>query len=196
MSNCVTNRRARTEPLPGKTAARSYYAGFSEVPMARHYSYRVDHDLGFAPHIEGRLCTVCGCKRTTIERWAKKGSWIVGIGGKGTGKTDALIYAMKVEKTPSYRAFRKAHPAHASYLSGCGIPRGAPVLLSTHFYYFGDHAQFLPPELSHLIHTTQGCKRLSDDDIASLNDLVLSGYRCGAHGRPNNRILKSLRSGG
>src|SRR5258705_13245902 len=26
----------------------------------RHYVYRVDHDLGFAPHISGNLCTVCG----------------------------------------------------------------------------------------------------------------------------------------
>ena len=192
MSNCVTSRPTRAEPLPGQTATRSYRAGLPEVPKARHYSYRVDHDLGFAPHIEGRLCTVCGCKESTIERWATAGSWIVGIGGKGTGRTDALIYAMKVEETPSYRDFRKVHPAHASYLSGRGIPRDATVLLSTHFYYFGDQAQPLPPELSHIIHATQGCKRLSESDIASLNDKVLSGYRCGAHGKPNNRVLKSL----
>jgi len=194
VSNCVTGRRSRAESLPGQTAARPCHAGPPDVPKARHYSYRVDHDLGFAPHIAGRLCTLCGCKKTTIERWAKAGSWIVGIGGKGTGKNDALIYAMKVEETPSYRDFRKAHPADASYLSGHGIPRDAPVLLSTHFYYFGNQARLLPPDLSHIIHTTQGCKRLSNKDIASLNELVLSGYRCGAHGKPNNRILKSLRA--
>ena len=190
MGNCVTDRRSRAESLSGQTTAGTYHARLPEVPKARHYSYRVDHDLGFAPRIEGRLCTVCGCKVTTIERWAKAGSWIVGIGGKGTGRTNALIYAMKVEQTPSYQDFRKTHPANASYLSGRGIPSDAPVLVSTHFYYFGDHAQLLPPELSHIIHTTQGCKRLSENDIASLNELVLSAYRCGAHGKPNNRILK------
>ncbi len=101
---------------------------------------------------------------------------------------------MKVEETLSYRDFRKVHPAHASYLSGRGIPRDASVLLSTHFYYFGDQAQLLPRELPHVIHSTQGCKRLSEKDIASLNELMLSGYRCGAHGKPNNRILESLRA--
>ena len=190
MSNCVMTRRSHASPSPGHPTATSHQAGHAHKPKARHYSYRVDHDLGFAPHIEGKLCTVCGCKKTTIERWATAGSWIVGTGGKGTGKTDALIYAMKVEETLSYSAFRKTYSAHASYLAGRGIPRYAPVLVSTHFYYFGDHARPLPPELSHVIHTTQGCKRLSDGDIRLLNELVLSAYRCGAFGKPNNRAMK------
>ena len=191
MVNCVTNRRPPAGPPSSSTDAKSHHAGVLKAPKARHYSYRIDHDLGFAPHIEGRLCTLCGCKDTTIERWANAGSWIVGIGGKGTGKADALIYAMQVEETPSYRDFRKAHPKQASYLSSLGLPNDAPVLKSTHFYYFGDQAKPLPPELSHIIHGTEGCKRLSDNDIALLNELVLSGYRCGAHGKPNNRDLKS-----
>src|SRR5437588_13064727 len=72
----------------------------------KHYSYRVDHDLGFAPHISGRVCTVCGCKSTTVEKWATAGSWVIGIGGRGTGKPNKLIYAMQVTATPSYQELR------------------------------------------------------------------------------------------
>jgi len=39
--------------------------------VPKHHSYRVDHDLGFAPHVDGALCTVGGCKTTTVERWAE-----------------------------------------------------------------------------------------------------------------------------
>jgi hypothetical protein len=155
----------------------------------KNYSYRVDHDRGFAPHIYRGMSTVCGCKDTTIERWARAGSWVVGTGGKGTGKLDKLIYAMKVEDAQPYGKFKKMHPAAAAYLSDHGILPDAPVLISTHFYYFGDNAKLLPPELSHLVHSTQGCKKISDSDITLLNKLVLRHYRCGAHGKPNNPKL-------
>ena len=154
--------------------------------MIRHYSYRMDHDLGFAPHIAHGLCSVCGCKATTVERWVTPGSWVVGIGGQGTGKPDKLIYAMKVKENPSYSVFKKRYPRVASYLSHHSISASAPVLLSRHFFYFGDHARSLPPKLSHIVQATQGCKRLSDDDIALLQSLVLKNTQPGIHGRPNN----------
>jgi hypothetical protein len=156
--------------------------------MPPHYSYRVDHDLGFAPHIARGLCTVCGCKATTIERWARPGSWVVGIGGNGTGKPDTLLYAMKVEERHSYAQFMQERPARASYLEGHGIGPEAPVLVSRHFFFFGDRARPLPSALKHLIHPTQGCKRLSDEDIGLLNKYVLSGLRPGRYGHPNNAL--------
>ena len=162
--------------------------------MPPHYSYRVDHDLGFAPHIARGLCTVCGCKATTIERWAKVGSWVVGIGGEGTGKPDSLIYAMKVEATPSYRQFKKANPRGASYLSGQGIPLDAPVLVSRQFFYFGHNAPPLPQQLSKIIHPTQGCKGLSDHDIALLEQLVLNKFSPGVRGKPNNGLPSQCNS--
>jgi len=180
MSHCFADRGLRSH------LSSPSCPGSRKLSRPRHYSYRVDHDLGFAPHVEGNFCTVCGCKTTTIERWAKKGSWVVGIGGRGTGKTDALIYAMKVEKTPSYRRFQASHGTRAAYLAGHQIAADAPVLCSTHFYYFGDHAPTLPPTLSRIIHTTQGCKRISDRDIVRLQKLVLNHYRPGKHGEPNN----------
>jgi hypothetical protein len=154
--------------------------------MAKHYLYRMDHDTGSAPHVSENVCILCGCKTTTVEKWAKEGSWVVGIGGNRTGKPNKLIYAMKVEETPSYRDFKRAHPARASHLPRRNIPGESPVLVSRHFFYFGDEAQNLPPKLSHIIHRTQGCKRLSDRDIALLNDLVLGRSRPGRYGKPNN----------
>jgi hypothetical protein len=156
--------------------------------MPRHYSYRVDHDLGFAPHIARGVCTLCGCKTTTIEKWAEPGSWIVGIGGNGTGRPNALIYAMEVEETPSYAQFSREHCARAAYLDGRGVPPEAAVLVSRHFFFFGDRARRLPPKLTCLVHPTQGCKRLSDEDIALLNKHVLGRLRPGKYGKPNNAL--------
>ena len=89
--------------------------------MQRHYIYRIDHDLGFAPHIDNEFCILCGCKTTTVEKWAKNGSWIIGIGGKGTGKNDLLIYAMKVEETTTYYEFKKSNPSQSAYLKNHNI---------------------------------------------------------------------------
>ena len=66
--------------------------------MAKNYVYRMHHDTGFAPNVEGRICSLCGCKVTTIEKWAREGSWIIGIGGDQTTKSDMLIYMMAVEE--------------------------------------------------------------------------------------------------
>lgn len=159
--------------------------------MPKHYSYRVDHDLGFAPHTEGKLCTVCGCKDTTIEKWAEVGSWVIGIGGNNTGKPNTLLYAMKVESKPAYGDFQQTHPDHAAYLEGHGISPDAPVLVSRNFYYFGDNAKPLPPELVHIIQPTQGCKKVSDGDVVLLCGLVLSHYAAGIHGKPNNETQKA-----
>lgn len=155
--------------------------------MPSHYIYRVDHDLGFAPRATRDLCTLCGCKTSTVERWAKLGSWIVGIGGNGTGMANRLIYAMQVASTPTYDEFRQTHPRDSAYLRPYGPKTDAPVLVANHFYYFGNNAQQIPPQLAHIIHPTQGCKRLSDQDITLLKGLVLSHFVPGLHGEPNNQ---------
>jgi Nucleotide modification associated domain 2 len=160
--------------------------------MARHYSYRADHDLGFAPHIWRCVATVCGCKVSTIERWAEVGSWIVGIGGNGTGKPNQLLYAMQVTATPKYCEFREQHQANAAYLSSHPIEDEAHVLVSHgKFYYFGDQAVSLPTKLSNIIHPTQGCKRLSDEDVTHLIRF-LGNLKPGKHGEPNNAPHKPI----
>ena len=159
--------------------------------MARHYSYRVDHDLGFAPHLWRNVATVCGCKVTTVERWAEVGSWIVGTGGKGTRQPNRLIYAMKVTGAPSYGQFRAEHPANAAYLSPFPIPTEARVLVSRgEFYYFGVNALSLPSDLANIVHPVQGCKRLTDQDIERLTHF-LGRLKRGKHGTPNNGFQQS-----
>jgi hypothetical protein len=158
----------------------------SRANKPKHYSYRVDHDLGFAPHISGRVCTLCGCKSTTIEKWATAGSWVIGIGGRGTGKPNKLIYAMQVTTTQSYNELRRSRPSAAAYLRPHRIPEDARVLLSDHFYYFGDNAQTIPQSLTHIIHPAQGCRRLSDQDIEKVCRLILDRFGIGRHGTPNN----------
>lgn len=158
---------------------------------AKHYSYRMDHDTGFAPHTQSGVCTLCGCKTTSIERWAKAGSWVVGIGGNNTGKPNMLIYAMRVKEALPFREFRKRYRKQASYYDKHKNKTSpdAPILVADHFYYFGDRARCLPDlpdKLSNVIHRGRGCKLLTDDDIALLNKRILCRYACGERGDPNN----------
>jgi hypothetical protein len=156
--------------------------------MPKHYVYRVDHDLGFAPHVEGGICTVCGCKSTSVERWATMGSFVVGLGGLGTRHPDAIIYAMRVEATPTLGEFIKRYPRRSRYLINIGISLDAPVLFSRNYYYFGDHAVALPRSLRHIIFDRQGCKKLTEDDVLSLERFLSRRYSIGRHGRPNNAL--------
>src|SRR2546422_2833130 len=88
------------------TARRSTRAlARREICMAKHYVYRMDHDTGFAPHVSENICTLCGCKTTTVEAWAEPGSWVIGIGGRGKSRPDALIYAMRGESKPTLPEF-------------------------------------------------------------------------------------------
>jgi len=159
--------------------------------MAKNYVYRMDRDTGFAPHIESdNFCSLTGCKDTTVEVWAKKDSWIIGIGGEGTGRPDKLIYAMKVKENVSYEHFRN-YPKESKYLDEwyavCGARPRSNVLISSEFYYFGDKAIDLPTQLKHIVWNRQGCRCVSDQDVNELKKhLTDKGYRYGKLGEPNN----------
>jgi hypothetical protein len=154
-----------------------------EREMPRHYVYRMDHDTGFAPNTDYGVCTLGGCKVTTVERWADKGGWVIGIGGNGTGRPNKLIYAMEVEEGLPYSEFKEKYPRKSRYLSGKPVPK---VLVSRRFYYFGDMAIDLPEELQHLVINRQGCKRVSDEDVAKLAAYLAAQYEFGRIGKPNN----------
>ena len=158
----------------------------SSTKMSKHYIYRLDHDLGFAPNAGYGICTLCGCKTHSIEAWAKPGSWVIGIGGIGTGQRDRLIYAMQVEQVMSYAEFEARYPQKSSYLEGRSIDPAANVLFSRRFYYFGDKAFDLPEELQHIIIHGRGCKLVSDEDAATLEKYLAKQYKYGKHGKPNN----------
>jgi hypothetical protein len=160
--------------------------------MAKHYVYRMDHDTGFAPHVARSICTLCGCKTTTVEAWAEPGSWIIGIGGKGTGKPDALIYALKVKANPTVAEFKRQSPRRAAYLAGKSVSPVSKILVSHHFYYLGNNAVSLRSDLEHLIIRAQGCKKVSENDVERLDGYLAKRFGLGMHGRPNNssRVLQ------
>lgn len=155
-----------------------------EIP--KHYIYRVDHDRGFAPNVDHGICTLCGCKISSIESWAQQGSWVIGIGGNGTGKPNKLIYTMEVEQVLPYANFRARYRRKSTYLRGKRVSPAANVLLSRKFYYFGDRAVDLPKELQHIVIHGRGCKLVLDEDIARLSKYLRRGYTYGKYGRPNN----------
>ena len=152
--------------------------------MVRNYVYRVDHDIGFAPNVDQAICTLSGCKTNTVERWAKKGSWVIGIGGKKTGKSDKLIYVMEVDKNLLFEDFKRIYPIRSRYLSPENA--GTNVLISKKFYYFGDQAIDLPQDLRHIIWDRQGCKGVSDEDAQRLKGFLSKRYRPGKLGNHNN----------
>lgn len=166
------------------SATRSARQG---VDSAKHYVYRMDHDTGFAPHVARGLCTLCGCKSTTVEAWAKPGSWVIGIGGKGTGKPDALVYALKVDAAPMLADFSRTSPRRAAYLAKKSLKPSAKILVGRHFYYLGTKAVPLPPYLRHLVIRAQGYKVAEDGDVARLDAYLAERFGRGAHGVPNNR---------
>jgi ribosomal protein S18 acetylase RimI-like enzyme len=93
---------------------------------------------------------------------------------------------MRVDSTPTYSEFSISSPKQAAYLKGHGIRADAPVLVSRFFFYFGDQAQPLPQRLQHIVHTTQGCKRISDEDAESLQCYLKERFEPGKLGSPNN----------
>ena len=154
--------------------------------MPKHYIYRIDHDEGFAPNVDFGICTLCGCKKTTVEKWAQEGSWVVGVGGNNTGKPHKLICAMEVEKVLPFSEFRARYIRKSVYLRAKRIAPEANVLISRKFYYFGDKAIDFPNDLQHIIIRGRGCQRVSDRDIATLNKYLKSRYAYGKLGSANN----------
>lgn len=155
--------------------------------MTKNYVYRMDHDTGSAPRIENdTFCFLSGCKMNTIESWAQKGGWVMGIGGNGTHKPDKLIYAMKVDRNIIMPKFLKKFPEFSNHL----INKDAPnVLVAKEFYYLGDKAVQLPIELSHLVIHTQGCKStaFTGNNVKVLRAFLnKKGIKPGKSGNPNN----------
>lgn len=148
------------------------------------------HDRGFAPNIKYGICTLSGCKndksgrKKNIEESATKGSWVIGIGGKNTGKSNKLIYAMEVEENLGYLQFQERFPKKGKYL----LPEdaGTNVLISRKFYYFGDNAIDLPENLKCIVYNGRNCKLVSDGNISKLEKYLGERYSYGTWGNPCN----------
>lgn len=155
--------------------------------MIKNYAYRMDHDTGFAPNTSRKVCSLCGCKTMSVEKWAVKKSWILGFGGAGTGKPDRLIYMMQVNEVLSYREFSQRHPAKSAYLDRVPSRESLRILISGRFFYFGDQAISLPPDMARIIPRGRSPKCVQEEDIvALLKHIDNLGFRDGVIGEPNN----------
>jgi hypothetical protein len=162
--------------------------------MGKNYVYRMTHDTGFAPNTSFGICSLTGCKnsktekRRNIEELAERGSWVIGIGGKGTNRPDKLLYAMEVESNLSLAKFKEKYPGKSRYLKG-NLP-GKRVLVSRKFHYFGKNAIDIPRELKHIIIARLGFKNVLDADIEKLKSHLSKKYDYGVHGAPNTPEAK------
>ena len=151
----------------------------------------MDHDTGFAPNIEYEICTLSGCKNNTIEKWATKDSWVIGIGGNNTCRSNKIIYAMEVDENLPYNQFKKKYPnKHEEYLrqmTEYKNKHGKRVLVSKKFYYFGNDAKDIPKSLEDILWNRCGCKLVSDEDINKLKKCLLEKYSYGKLGNPCNK---------
>jgi hypothetical protein len=151
--------------------------------MLKHYAYTIDHDTGYAPNVDYGICTLCGCKRRSIEPHASKDSLVFGFGGNQTGWPGLLIYAMCVDASLTIREFRSRYPGKSRYLGRGGphLRASAPVLLSRRYFYFGDRAFELPKKLRYLVFRGRGCKLVPETDASRLWQHIRK--RAGAFGR-------------
>lgn len=65
---------------------------------------------------------------------------------------------------------------------------GDNVLISEHFYYFGDQAPKIPNELSEICHTTQGQKKITDQLAIDAVNWIEQNFKLGINGDPLNWI--------
>lgn len=72
--------------------------------MSRVYVYVVDRDFGFAPNPYHGICTLATCK-PAIRRTAKKGDWVIGVGGSRLKATGRCIFAMQVSEKISFNDY-------------------------------------------------------------------------------------------
>ncbi len=127
------------------------------------YSYVVEHDNGFAPNPYFNVCSLAHCKfgkkRKNIVEMANVDDWIIGTGGSssrsaGKGK---LVYAMRVDEKLSLKEYYKdkrfnsKKPNNSSFENSRGDNKSKFkndiqrfVLLSSHYYYFGNKAVKIP----------------------------------------------------
>ncbi|MBN1763539.1 MAG: hypothetical protein JW878_10800 [Methanomicrobia archaeon] len=146
------------------------------------------------PNTNFGICSLTGCKNSksgkkrNVEELAEPGSWVIGIGGKGTNRPDKLIYAMEVESNLSLDQFREKYPGKSEYLKS--HTPGSNVLVSRKFYYFGENAIDVPNELNHIIKRIEGFWYISDEDIKRLKNHLSKEYNYGVHGNTNNPEAK------
>ncbi|MDD5702591.1 MAG: hypothetical protein PHU23_11155 [Dehalococcoidales bacterium] len=68
------------------------------------YVYVVDRDFGFAPNPFHGYCTLATCK-PGIRKVARKGDWVMGVGGTRMRATGKCIYLMRVTEILTFDTY-------------------------------------------------------------------------------------------
>lgn len=72
----------------------------------KYFSYRLDHDYGFAPNPFYGYCTLANCMpKIRSNPNLEIGDWIIGLGSKKLGNEQHLIYLMKVQEKLSFQEY-------------------------------------------------------------------------------------------
>ncbi len=69
-----------------------------------YYSYIVRRDYGFAPNPFGKYCTLATCKQD-IRKRAEINDWIFGTGSAEYGKSNHLIFILKVTEKMTFQEY-------------------------------------------------------------------------------------------
>ncbi|MBO6724857.1 MAG: hypothetical protein JJ911_04240 [Rhizobiaceae bacterium] len=69
--------------------------------MSSLFSYVVEHDMGFAPHPFGRICSLANCK-PQIRMAATVGDYVIGTGSAQDKMAGRLIYWMLIDEVVSF----------------------------------------------------------------------------------------------
>ena len=176
----------------------------------KFFSYVVEHDTGEAPNPYFGCCTLCLCKfreeptkpRNIVEL-ANEGDWIIGTGGANSKKSAGngkLVYAMRVDRKVTLAEYY-ADPAYAckkpSQNSRFARQRGDNkrpknsferkkrfVLISKHFYYFGDKAKAIPSSKRRQFEKKGVGFRYLNEKCAGWFENWIKRFKRGRHGEP------------
>lgn len=166
--------------------------------MPKLFSYVVDHDYGYAPNPYDGYCTLAQCmygkNSKNITDKAEPGDWVVGTGGvkevsAGHGK---IIYVMRLDEKISLASYYldPRFKGRSDNLSRDRKNKNRNVLISKHFYYFGNNAieiSKIPREfLKHPLEK-KGPRYRADFDprfIKQFTSWLEKNYRIGMHGSP------------
>ncbi|WP_348772430.1 hypothetical protein [Pseudoalteromonas luteoviolacea] len=153
------------------------------------FSYVVANDYGFAPNPYGGVLTLATCK-PVIRRTARVGDIIVGLGSKRTVGNDKLVYAGIISEIVTMKEygeserFAKKRPENMKsgdciyYWDESGVKQranpvhgkndierdtgGKNVLICNKYWYFGNKAQQVSPEILNAIKIVRGHRRCRD----------------------------------
>ncbi len=178
----------------------------------RLWSYVVAHDTGFAPNPDGRHCTLACCK-PVIRKCAAPGDWIVGTHSVKIGR-GLVCYAMRVDRVILLNAYWQLkefqnRKDNIYYLTNKGYRqkqnkyhdrtqmdrdlKSRRVLISKHFWYFGNKDIALPKSLNEVIAKRGHKSQFSDKAISSFLSWLKKQGKSGRRGKPRSPVEKCER---